>query len=68
MFEKMLVRMTAWSSKKVFLSMKLFLSKKLILQAFATSRDAEDWFFFCMPRFVVEMFAGLKMFRGVARI
>ena len=68
MVEKMLVRMTVWSSKKVFLSRKVFLSKKLILQASVTSRDTEGLFFFCMPRFVVEIFAGLKMFRGAARV
>ena len=50
----MLVRMTVSSSKKVFLSRKVFLSKKLILQASATFRDAEDWFFFCMSRFDVS--------------
>ncbi|KAF2567163.1 hypothetical protein F2Q70_00026063 [Brassica cretica] len=38
------------------------------LQASATSRDAEDLLFFRMPHFVLEMFAGLKMFRDVARI
>ena len=51
MFEKMLVRMVVWSSKKVLLSRKVFLSKKLILQAAATSRDTEGRFLFCMPRF-----------------
>ncbi|KAF3583064.1 hypothetical protein DY000_02031182 [Brassica cretica] len=34
-------------------------------QASATSRNAEDWFRFRMPRFVLEMFAGLKMLCGV---
>ncbi|KAF3608118.1 hypothetical protein DY000_02047177 [Brassica cretica] len=37
------------------------------LQVSATSSDAEDLLFFRMPRFVLEMFAGLKMFRDVAR-
>ena len=37
------------------------------LQASVTFRDAEDLLFFRMPRFVLEMFAGLKMFRDVAR-
>ena len=50
------------------LSRKVFLSKKIILQASATSRDAEDCFFFCITHFVVDMFAGLKIFRGVARV
>ncbi|KAF2551725.1 hypothetical protein F2Q68_00034166 [Brassica cretica] len=36
--------------------------------ASATSRDAEDLLFFRMPRFVLEVFAGLKMFRDVARV
>ena len=67
MFEKILVR-TVWFSKKVFLSRKVFLSKKIILQASAMFRYTEDRFFFCMPHFVVEMFAGLKMFRSVARV
>ena len=58
------MRMTVWSSKKVFLSRKEILSKN---QASATSPDAEDLLFFRMPRFVLEMFAGLKMFRDVAR-
>ncbi|KAF3498317.1 hypothetical protein DY000_02052416 [Brassica cretica] len=31
------------------------------LRASATSRDAEDLLFFRMPRFVLEMFAGLKI-------
>ena len=60
------MRMTVWSSKDVFLSRKEILSKTN-LQASATSRDAEDLLFFRMPRFVLEMFAGLKMFRDVAR-
>ena len=64
----MIVRMNVWSSKKVFLLRKLFLSKKLILQASATSRDTEGLFFLCRPRFVVEIFVGLKMFRGAARV
>ncbi|WZY77562.1 hypothetical protein YC2023_023946 [Brassica napus] len=38
------------------------------LQASATSRDAEDSLFFRMPRFLLEMFVGLKMFRDVARV
>ncbi|KAF3594049.1 hypothetical protein DY000_02021586 [Brassica cretica] len=37
------------------------------LQASATSRDAEDLLFFRMPRSVLEIFAGLKMFRDVAK-
>ncbi|KAF2596536.1 hypothetical protein F2Q68_00009537 [Brassica cretica] len=37
------------------------------LQASATSRDAEDSLFFRMPRFLLEMFTGLKMFRDIAR-
>ncbi|KAF3581530.1 hypothetical protein DY000_02032665 [Brassica cretica] len=37
------------------------------LQASATSRDVEDSLFFRMPRFTLEMFADLKMFRDVAR-
>ncbi|WZZ58342.1 hypothetical protein YC2023_058449 [Brassica napus] len=65
-FEKILVRMTFWSSKKVFLSGRKF-RRRTNLQASATSRDAEDLLFFRMPRFVHEMFAGLKMFRDVAR-
>uniref|UniRef100_A0A0D3EAB7 Uncharacterized protein n=1 Tax=Brassica oleracea var. oleracea TaxID=109376 RepID=A0A0D3EAB7_BRAOL len=40
----------------------------MVLQASATSRNAEDLFFFCMPRFVLEMFVGLKMFRDIAKI
>ena len=64
----MIVRMNVWSSKKVFLLRKLFLSKKLILQASATSRDTEGLFFFCMSCFAFEMFAGLKMFHGAARV
>ena len=31
-------------------------------------RDAEDRFFFRMLRFVLVMFAGLKIFRNVARV
>ena len=42
--------------------------EKMVLQASATSRHAEDGFFFCMPRFVLEMFAGLKIFRYIARV
>ncbi|KAF3547526.1 hypothetical protein DY000_02008234 [Brassica cretica] len=64
----MLVRMNVWSSKKVFLSRKEISSKfrrRTNLQAYATSRDAEDLLFFRMPRFVLEMFAGLKTFRDV---
>ncbi|KAF3583555.1 hypothetical protein F2Q69_00027492 [Brassica cretica] len=38
------------------------------LQASATSREAEDLLFFRMPHFVLEMFAGLKMFCDVARV
>ena len=39
------------------------------LQASATtSRDAEDLLFFRLPRFVLEIFAGLKMFRDVAKV
>ncbi|KAG5388989.1 hypothetical protein IGI04_030530 [Brassica rapa subsp. trilocularis] len=38
------------------------------LHASAMSRDAEDLLFFRMPRFVLEMFAGLKIFRDVARL
>ena len=64
---KMLLCMTVWCSKKMFLSRKVILSK-MVLQASATSRDVEDWFFFRMPRFVLEMFACLKMFRGVAKV
>ena len=66
-FEKMLVRMTVWSSKKMFLSRKE-ICRRTNLQASATSRDAEDLLFFRMTRFVLEMFAGLKMFRDVARV
>ncbi|KAF2574902.1 hypothetical protein F2Q70_00004563 [Brassica cretica] len=36
-------------------------------KASATSRNAEDLFFFCMLRFVLEMFVGLKMFRDIAK-
>ncbi|KAF3519966.1 hypothetical protein DY000_02059796 [Brassica cretica] len=39
----------------------------MVFQASATSRNAEDSFFFRMPRFMLEMFAGLKMFRDIAR-
>ena len=63
----MLVRMTVWSSKKVFLSRKVFLSKKLILQAFGRLAILKVGFSFACRIFVVGMFAGLKMFRGVAR-
>ncbi|KAF2576360.1 hypothetical protein F2Q70_00002340 [Brassica cretica] len=66
-FEKMLVRMTVWSSKKVFLSRKEFSSKNES-QASVTSRDAEDLLFFRMSCFVPEMFAGLKMFRDTVRV
>ena len=66
-FEKMLVRMTVWSSMKVFLSRKEIPSKNYS-SASATSRNAEDLLFFRMPRFVLEMFAGLKIFRDVARV
>ena len=38
------------------------------LQASAKSREAEDLLFFRMPRFVLEIFAGLKMFYDVARV
>ena len=51
----------------VFIEEGIFV-EKIILQASAVSRDTEDWFFFCMSHFMVEMFAGLKMFRGVARV
>ena len=34
------------------------------LQASATSRDVEDLLFFRMPRFVLEVFVGLKMLQG----
>ncbi|KAF3594045.1 hypothetical protein DY000_02021582 [Brassica cretica] len=37
------------------------------LKGSATSRDAEDLLFFRMPRFVLKIFAGLKMFRDVAK-
>ncbi|KAF3530088.1 hypothetical protein DY000_02039027 [Brassica cretica] len=63
----MLVHMTVWSSKKVFLSRKE-ISSKTNLQASTTSRETEDLLFFRMPRFVLEMFAGLKMFCDVARV
>uniref|UniRef100_A0A0D3A8R8 Uncharacterized protein n=1 Tax=Brassica oleracea var. oleracea TaxID=109376 RepID=A0A0D3A8R8_BRAOL len=39
-----------------------------MFSASATSRNAEDGFFFRMPRFVLEMFAGLKMFRDIERL
>ncbi|WZZ32062.1 hypothetical protein YC2023_015463 [Brassica napus] len=39
----------------------------MVLQASATSHNAEDCFYFCMLRFVLEMFAGLKMFHDIAK-
>ena len=40
----------------------------MVHQASATSRDAEDCFFYRMPHFVLEMFVGLKIFPDIARV
>ncbi|KAF3599131.1 hypothetical protein F2Q69_00034619 [Brassica cretica] len=45
-----------------------YFSRKIFLQASATSRNAEDWFLFRMPSFVLEMFTGLNMLCGIARV
>ena len=60
------MRMTVWSFKKCFYRGRKF-RRRTNLQASATSRDAEDLLHFRMPRFGLEMFAGLKMFCDVAR-
>ena len=72
----MLVCMTVRSSKRVPLSRKVILClyrgryfcRKMVLQASAASRNVEDRFFSRMPHFVLEMFAGLKMFHDIARV
>ena len=64
----MLVRMTVWSSKKVFLSRKVFLSKNLFFKRQRRLAILKVGFSFACRVFVVEMFAELKMFCGVARV
>ena len=59
--------MIVWSSKLVFYQGRNF-CRKMFLQASATSRNAEDWFLFRMPRFLLKMFVGLKMLCGIARV
>ena len=61
------MRMTVWPSKAVISSRKLFL-RKTIFREIAISHDAEDFFFFCMPLFVFQIFAGLEMFCGGASV
>ena len=59
----MLVRMTVWSSKKVFLSRKGFLSKNLFFKRLRRLEILKVGFSFACRVFVVEVFAGLMMFQ-----
>ncbi|KAF3591244.1 hypothetical protein DY000_02023305 [Brassica cretica] len=59
------VRDSAFIKEENFVEERIF--RRTNLQASATSRDADDLLFFRMPHFVLEMFAGLKMSRDIAR-